>query len=634
MKQIDAPDFDHDPSAEPTEADLYGDTDLQEATGNRQLWHRVAAVGACVLALGLAACTSDKIPNTPHSPGTEMSSPYVLPEFDTSAEQNLLAGNWQFTPGVTVKDGALAVSRTGSATLTTPPEGQKANKPTYMPNPSVALYGPHIELGQKGNVGFSANLENVRGAATISLLSSPNVRFDERVERRAGVDVTVNGDIADVAVWDGKSQRPQNTEVHLDKPITDKAQIAIEQTGDHVIVAINGQKISPRPATAGNQVWLGLNSTGSFDVTDFSVFPLKGINQKVSVVDTSKQTVEAKPAPGGLATIAAAHGYKDKLIGTAIDLPTLLSDPAYAEFVIQNFNEIETETLAKFQALQPEKGNFQFAELDALVDFANRHNLTVHGHALVFGEAYPEWLHSELQKASKEEALELMRTHIKTVVSRYDGKHGHGLIKFWDVVNEPFDPDEWGELNTSTIWYKAIGKDYIKEAFKAAREANPEGVYGLNEWSIETDADRREAVLRLIDELPKGTIDFVGLQAHFDEDTLDDDEVMDGIYSGDLQKIFAEFAQRGVKVRISEASVAENGDPEAQSDVYEMLLAACMKAPNCIGFNLWGATSNRSYFTSTPEYGVGDDAPTKQDADNGKIIERPAMDGLRKGAAS
>jgi endo-1,4-beta-xylanase len=638
MKMIDTLALDADTFPElPLEDDLGTQVDVlpERPPLGHGLWRRATAVGICAVALLATACTggeqsSEGDRSAPPASRLELST---LPEFDASSEQNLLTGNWHFTPGVTVKEGVLAVNHTSSATLTTPPEGQKTAKPGFIPNPVVTLYGPHIELGQKGNVGFSANLEGVQGAATISLLSSPNIRFDERVERQPGVDVTVRGDIADVAVWDGKSQHPQNTEVHLDKPVNGTAQIAVEQVDRQIVVAINGQKISPQPAVLGNQVWLGLNSKGSFNVTDFGVFPIKGTDQKVTIVDTAKQTTDAKPAPNGLASLAAAHGHKDKLIGTAVDLATLLSDPTYAEFVVQNFNEIETETLAKFQALQPEKGNFQFAELDALVDFANRHNLTVHGHALVFGEAYPEWLYNDLQKASKEEALEIMRTHIKTVVSRYDGKHGHGAIKFWDVVNEPFDPDEWGELNTSTIWYKAIGEDYILEAFKAAREANPDGVYGLNEWGIETDADRRGAVLRLLDGMPKGTIDFVGLQAHFDEDTLDDDEVMDGIYSGDLHKIFAEFAKRGVKVRISEASVAENGDPETQSDVYEMLLEACMKASNCLGFNLWGATSNRYYFTTTPEYGVGDDAPTKQDADNGKIIERPAMAGLRKGAA-
>lgn len=601
-----------------------------------RFWRSVVALGLCAAAL--AACTSgsgedNKADRPAASAGAEAYRPLgTLPEFSKTAE-NLLANNWGFTPGVTAKTGTLSVTRTGGATLTTSPEDEKTAKPTYQPNPTVTLYGPHVELKQKGSVGFAARLTNMQGASTVSFLSAPNRRFDERVEHQAGIDVTVNGDVVDMRVWDGGDQKPTDTEVKLDTPANGAADVAVGQIDRQLVVMVNGQKMPVQQAVLGNQVWFGLNAAKSFDVTALNAYAI-GSNE-VTVKDMSKDTFDgAKPAVNGLASIAAAHGHGDKQIGTAVDLAELMSNPQYTEFVLQNFNEIETETLAKFQALQPEQGNFQFAELDALVKFANEHNLEVHGHALVFGEAYPAWLHKALEGASPEQALSIMQTHIKTVVSRYNGENGHGLIKYWDVVNEPFDPDEWGELNKDTIWYKAIGKDYIEEAFKAARAANPKGQFGLNEWAIETDSDRRNAVLNLLKSMPRGTVDFVGLQAHFDEETLDDDDVMDGIYSGDLKKIFAQFAAIGVKVRISEASVSENGDPETQSDIYRMLIEACMQAPNCIGFNLWGATSNKAYFTSTSEYGLGDDAPTKQSAGNGKVVERPAMAGLRAGAAA
>jgi endo-1,4-beta-xylanase len=599
-----------------------------------RLWHKIVAVGACALAFGLTACTSggDEKANEDRGGGV-VAEQAVMPEFDTSKGETLLKANWQYTPGVSQQDGGLHVGRTNLATMTTLPEEQKSAEPSYVANPPVSLYGPHVELEKKGSVGFGASLSNIQGGATISLLSGPHIRFDERVERQAGIDISVEGGIAGVTVWDGKSERPSRSEIRLEQT-ANSADIAVAQVDRQIAITINGQRLSPQPAVLGDQVWFGFNTTGQFDVNNFGVFPIKGTSQRVSVKDMSKFDFNVGPAENGLASIAAANGNGDTFIGTAVDLAELMANPEYTEFVLKNFNQIETETLAKFQALQPEEGKFEFAELDALVDFANRHGLTVHGHALVFGEAYPDWLHKKLEGATKQEALDIMRTHIQTVVTRYDGKHGHGKIEFWDVVNEPFDPDDWGELNTSNIWYRSIGKDYILQAFRAAREAFPEGKYGLNDWSIETDVDRRRAALRLLDDLPRGTVDFVGMQAHFDEDTLDDDEVMDGIYSGDLNDIFAQFEARGVKVRISEASVAENGDPEAQADVYRMLLEACVKSRNCIGFNIWGATSNRYYFTTTPEYGIGDDAPTKQDADDSEIVERPAMEALRRGAAA
>ena len=605
-------------------------------------WRRLVAVGLCALAV--AGCTDlsrEKSDENNHSPGVERVLP-VLPEFNKAGERDILtASNWSHVPGVTAANGKLTVARTGLATLLTSPEDEKTATPTYQANPTVVLAGPHLELAQKGSVGLSARLDNMQGPSTISFLSGPNRRFDERVEHQAGIDITVDNEVVDLTIWDGKNQKPSQTELKLDKPAGTTADIAIGQIDRQLTVVVNGQKLPAQPAVLGGQVWLGMDAVKGFDITGLKAYPI-GSNE-VTVKDMGKDSFAgAKPSKNGLAAIAAAHGNGGKQIGTAVDLAELLSDPKYTEYVIQNFNEIQTETLAKFQALQPEKGQFQFAELDALVAFAGEHKLEVQGHALIFGEAYPKWLYEALDGASKDEALDIMRTHIKTVVERYNGKGGHGLIKRWDVVNEPFDPDNWGELNKQNIWYKSIGESYIEEAFKAARAANPDGEFGINEWGIETDPDRKgsihdpeykQGVIGLLKTLPKGLVDYVGLQAHFDEDTLDDDEVMDGIYSGNLDKILKEFADLGYKVRISEASVAENGDPEAQAEVYAMLLEACMKAPNCIGFNIWGITSNEWYFTTTPEYGIGDDAPTKQGAD-GKIVERPAMEALREAAAA
>jgi endo-1,4-beta-xylanase len=606
-----------------------------ESTGSS--WRKMVAAGACIVALA-GGCSSG---------GEEVDPP--------ERGQDLVDATWQFMPGVTSEGGALHVTYTGLAVLTTAPEDEKTAKPVYMPNPPVALYGPHAELSQKGNVAISADLTNIGGAATISFLSQPNIRFDERIEHQAGIDITVSDKTAEVLVWDGKSQQPAKKAVQLGKAAA-SAQIVVQQTEKEMTVTVNGQQVVIEPVL-DEQVWFGLDAASSFDVNSLKVAPLEGTNQQVTVRDMSQDNFNnAQPAADGLATIAAAHGHGDKLIGTAVDLAALMADPKLTEYIIKNFNEIETETLAKFQNIQPERGKFQFGELDALVDFASKHNLTVHGHALVFNEAYPEWLYKALDAASETEALDIMRTHITTVMTRYDGKHGHGLIKYWDVVNEPFDADNWGELNTGGLWAKpvngqpaAVRKAYmirlIGEAFKTARKANPDAILGLNEWAVDTDTEddlddpegvsRKTAVLNLIDGLPKGTFDFVGIQGHYDEETLADSEVMNGIVRGDsLEQTFRDFADRDIQLRISEASVAENGDPKFQSKVYEGLLRICMHARNCLGFNLWGVNSNKYYFTTTPEAGFGDDAPTTQADDTSDIVERPAMAGLRRAAGS
>lgn len=591
----------------------------------------MVAAGLCALIVaGCSGTNNDRAEEAaPASDITPAALTYPAPQ--TRGQSVLTASDWTYVPGVVKVNGRLKVTRTGLATLLTLPEDQKTRKPTYQPNPPVVLAGPHVKLTQKKNVGFTARLEHLRGVATISFLSGPNRRFDERVEHQAGIDVSVRKSAATLRIWNGEDDRPRRREIKLEGSGRRHADVSLRQVGHRLTVAVNGRRFPVQQAVFGDQVWFGMNAAHRFVISRMNAYPLDGT--RLTIEDTASDPFAAvTPTRTGLASVAAARGHGDKQVGTAVDLAALLSNPAYATYVIRNFNEIQTETLAKFQALQPQRGRFQFAELDALVAFAEQHDIEVQGHALVFGEAYPRWLYRALKEASKEEALAIMRAHITRVVRRYDGKHGHGLIKRWDVVNEPFDPDRWGQLNKETIWYKAIGESYIEEAFKAARAAHPDGEFGLNDWSIETDRVRRRAVIDLLERLPKGTVDYIGLQAHFDEDTLGDDDVMGEISRGSLDGIFRRFADLGVKVRISEASVAKNGDARAQAAVYATLIGSCMRATNCIGFNMWGVTSNEWYFTTTPEGGIGDDAPTRQRG-SGRIIERPAMQAMRQAVA-
>lgn len=604
--------------------------------------------GAAVSALVLAGCTSggENVDSPQPTAGVEQtagSGPLAtMPEFDISREQRLLEGTWRYMPGAEQEGTVLKVHHTGAKILKRHEEWLDPAVPEYIASPQLNIYGTHVEMQNGSDVGFAARLSAIDGAATISFHSKPPLRYDERLDRMPGIDVTVDGraatitscsDICDAAdpnrLMVQKLELPENA---------GQADITLAQIGDQVVVNVNGVPAGINGRLFDNQVWFGADAAGSFKVDALNAYPIGDV--QLSQVDMSQATFGGgQRSADGLATTTAENGYDDVKIGTAVDMLSLLSNPQYAEFVVANFNSIETEMLAKFQALQPERGQYEFAELDALVDFANRHGLEVHGHALVFGEAYPQWLHEALEGASSAESRELLRDHITTVVSRYNGQSGHGEIRCWDVVNEPFDADDWNALNEGNIWYRALGAEYIVDAFKFAREANPNGCFGMNEWGMETDDDRWAGMLREIQVLTAAgqKPDFIGFQAHFDEDTLADDEAMQLVFDGQLAERFEELRKLGIDVHVSELSVAlsagDSGetDPAMQARVYETVFRACLEAENCRRFNLWGATSADFYFTSSPG-DIGDDAPTVMDA-NGAIVPRPAWEALKQASS-
>jgi len=548
--------------------------------------------------------------------------------------QNLLEGTWGYMPGVSVDGSDLHIKDTGLAILELEENGRPRENTHYIANPPVNLYGSHLKVSDENNVGIAADIDKLDGSATISLLQTPPTRYDEHIERPAGMSVQIEEDTAKVQVWDGKRNQPTQTKSFRLDMSGGKAHISVDQKSDGTTVAVNDSKVTLPERLLKDEVWFGFDASNTWNLTGLE-------SHGAEAVDVSKQHTEL--AQQGLYSAMKQSGNGNKYIGTAVDMTTLASNPEYEKLVAENFNEIEPEMAGKFQALQPKEGQFEFGELDALVKWAQQNDKQVHGHTLAFTEAYPKWLGDKLNdpKTTANDALALLRTHIKTVVGRYDGKHGHGTIDAWDVVNEPFDPQHWNQLNTQNIWYKKLGKAYIAEALKAAHEANPHAKLYINEWSLETDTDRRSAMISLAKELlaQKVPLDGIGFQAHFDKETLNDDEVMNPIYDGKLSDYLREFTDLGLDVRISEASIAEAGDPVTQSDTYEALAEACMRVKRCVGLNIWGA-SNSSYKERYPYFTAdfadqdpGDDAPTTQ-SKVGKITLRPAWKGLKDGLTS
>ncbi len=88
---------------------------------------------------------------------------------------------------------------------------------------------------------------------------------------------------------------------------------------------------------------------------------------------------------------------------------------------------------------------------------------------------------------------------------RNEGTHGRAhrrrsralprLYYAWDVVNEAFaDDGEWRQ----SIWYEAMGPDYVAIALKAAREADPGAKLYLNDYNVESDGPKMRALYDLV----------------------------------------------------------------------------------------------------------------------------------------
>ncbi|MEV4465254.1 endo-1,4-beta-xylanase [Micromonospora echinofusca] len=201
-------------------------------------------------------------------------------------------------------------------------------------------------------------------------------------------------------------------------------------------------------------------------------------------------------------------------IGAAIGNRQIIGDQAV--LLRRHFDTVTPGNALKWDATQPTEGAFRWADADTQVGFAADNGLAVRGHTLVWHQQTPAWVFTDTDgtpltsdPADKALLLSRLEAHIRAVVGRYGD-----AIGVWDVANEVIDENQSDGLRRSR-WYEISGLDYLRTAFRVAREVAPTAKLYINDYNTNVPAKRdklRDLVTRLRAEgVP---IDGVGHQMH------------------------------------------------------------------------------------------------------------------------
>jgi endo-1,4-beta-xylanase len=244
---------------------------------------------------------------------------------------------------------------------------------------------------------------------------------------------------------------------------------------------------------------------------------------------------------------------------------------------------LTTENALKFGPVHPAPDRYDWRAADMIIEYAESNGMQVRGHTLVWHNQLPYWV--EDGDWTRDELMEVLHDHIRTVVGRYKGR-----IAAWDVVNEAIDDD--GELR-DTVWLRVIGPEYIELAFRWAHEADPEALLFYNDYSCEALGCKSDAVYVLAQELlEKGVpIHGIGWQMHV--------QLGSEPSKADLRTNLERLTALGLEVQITEMDVrVRNPVPrslERQATVYRETLEVCLEYPKCTAFVLWGFTDRHSW---------------------------------------
>lgn len=229
---------------------------------------------------------------------------------------------------------------------------------------------------------------------------------------------------------------------------------------------------------------------------------------------------------------------KSFYIGTAINESQIEEkNEAQNALIVSQFNSITAENIMKSMFTHPQKDKYDFELSDKFVAFGEKNKMFIHGHTLIWHSQLAPWM-TKIEGA--EEMKAFMKDHITTIVTHFKGK-----IDSWDVVNEAVNDD--GTLRKS-VFSKALGEDFLADAFEIASKADPKVDLYYNDYSM-TNPAKRDGVIKIIKKIKdKGIkVDGIGMQGHWQLNSPSIAEIEESILA---------YAALGVKVAITELDVS------------------------------------------------------------------------------
>ncbi|KAF6829455.1 tomatinase [Colletotrichum musicola] len=274
-----------------------------------------------------------------------------------------------------------------------------------------------------------------------------------------------------------------------------------------------------------------------------------------------------------LRTLAAK---KNMLFGSGAINPTYLEDPQFAATLAEQFNSLSPENELKWMFINPSPGNYNWHLIDTLVDFADEHDMVVKGHGLISSCCNPDYI---LNITDPDVFRSAMKAHFEAVMHRYRGK-----VDRWDVVSEALET-MGGGIQTN-IFAKVLGNNYVAEAFRIARAANPNAKLFLNENQVESLPGKRQELYDLVSGLVADgvPIDGIALQMHITEIAPT---------PGVLTEMVKAYNALGLEVTIAELDV-HTLTPPREAEIYGAVIREALSA-NITDISFWGFTDKHLY---------------------------------------
>jgi len=256
-----------------------------------------------------------------------------------------------------------------------------------------------------------------------------------------------------------------------------------------------------------------------------------------------------------------AHGIR---FGLAVQSSSFRSD-IMRPIIEREAAIVTTENALTMQSVQAVRGVYHFWEVDAILGYADKLGVGVHGHTTSWWGHNPTWL--TRGGFSKAELATILREHISMI-----SHHCYKRLISVDTANE-------GYLSAGP-WYPLGTDDYIRISFEASKEPRPYPPVVYNSI-FDTSWEQEKALVSL----NSGLIDGIGVQLHL-ATTMDWEYALD-----QMDRFLDRMQRRGDWVRLSEVGVRQqnDGESEQQAIIYAAVARLAVRYSDIVrDLVVWG----------------------------------------------
>lgn len=264
----------------------------------------------------------------------------------------------------------------------------------------------------------------------------------------------------------------------------------------------------------------------------------------------------------------------------------------YRELFLANFNAAVTENALKWAPMEPQRGQINYAIVDAILDWADHHDIPVRGHCIFWGT--PGRVQDWVKQLDDTELLDVLRSRAHTLARRYRGRFAE-----YDLNNE---------MMHANYYQQRLGIGITKKMAMWVRGGDPDAKLFVNDYDVLTGNRLDDYVAHVRGLLEQGVpLDGIGVQGHLHGGSFDPGALkhaLDTLATLDLPIRVTEFNMPGQRSRFSRdrRRVMTAEDEEAKARALVQYYRVCFAHPAVHGILMWGFWEGANWIPASSLY--------------------------------